>query len=276
LSRQIGALLICRRQSILKVERAPLADAGCVRLSGQLAANCVGRGRFVMETYSCSQCKHIKPLAEFNKWNRHKNGHRSYCRECQAKRNADYRKSHKAALAKYQRQYRLLHPSTNNKRGCKVKSQKAQKVLPESLPDALKRCRRCGLVKQKEEFRKCRANKSGLQGICKECCKRQVDPALALFRNAKSRAKRKALIFELTIDDISIPAVCPLLGIPLIVGNGKHSPASPTLDRIDNRKGYIRENVWVISYRANMIKQDATASELLQMGEALMARQREP
>lgn len=34
-----------------------------------------------------------------------------------------------------------------------------------------------------------------------------------------------------------------------------------SLDRIDPRKGYVKGNVWIISYRANLIKNDGTAEE---------------
>jgi hypothetical protein len=40
---------------------------------------------------------------------------------------------------------------------------------------------------------------------------------------------------------------------------------SPTLDRIDNSKGYIVGNVWVISMRANRLKSDATVDELMML-----------
>jgi hypothetical protein len=81
---------------------------------------------------------------------------------------------------------------------------------------------------------------------------------------SKSRAKKKGFEHSITIHDIHIPDICPLLGIPLFPGtNGKVGPNSPTLDRIDSSKGYTPDNVWVISYKANTIKSNATPEELL-------------
>lgn len=83
-----------------------------------------------------------------------------------------------------------------------------------------------------------------------------------MLSNAKHRARDRGLPFDLTVADIQIPATCPVLDIPLIKGKGRPTANSPSLDRIDPTKGYIPGNVMVISYRANTIKQDATAEEL--------------
>lgn len=87
-------------------------------------------------------------------------------------------------------------------------------------------------------------------------------PEANMLDRSKSRAKRKGFEHNITIDDISIPEVCPLLGIPLFMGKNGVCPNSPTLDRIDSTKGYIKGNVWVISYKANTIKSNATLEEL--------------
>ena len=88
-----------------------------------------------------------------------------------------------------------------------------------------------------------------------------------IYHSAKARAKQKNLPFTLTLSDISIPAVCPILGIPLQV-NAKHMrDSSPTLDRIYPEKGYIPGNVVVVSLRANRIKSDCTPDDLIRMGQ---------
>lgn len=69
---------------------------------------------------------------------------------------------------------------------------------------------------------------------------------------------------DLTIEYIEslIPEVCPILGIPLKVGNGRPEPGSPSLDRVVPSLGYVHGNVQVISNKANMMKQDASWAEL--------------
>lgn len=85
---------------------------------------------------------------------------------------------------------------------------------------------------------------------------------LSLLRSAKQRAKRKGLEFNIDISDIILPSKCPLLGIPLITAYDKATPNSYSIDRIDSTKGYIKGNVWVISRRANTIKNNASLEEL--------------
>jgi hypothetical protein len=84
------------------------------------------------------------------------------------------------------------------------------------------------------------------------------------------RAKSKKLEFTITVKDITIPEICPILGITLErapYGTRASQPQSPTLDRIDSSKGYRRGNVQVISRRANMIKSDATLDEIVLAGQ---------
>lgn len=84
-----------------------------------------------------------------------------------------------------------------------------------------------------------------------------------MVRNARNRARKAGVPFNLTKDDIAIPSHCPILGIPLIrkIGRGGNDN-SPSLDRIHPERGYVPGNVIVISNRANRIKTDATIREL--------------
>lgn len=83
-----------------------------------------------------------------------------------------------------------------------------------------------------------------------------------LWIGARRRAWQNDLAFDIAETDILIPKVCPVLGIPLVVGKGHAHDGSPSLDRIIPSKGYIKTNIVVISHRANTIKQNATADEI--------------
>ena len=143
----------------------------------------------------------------------------------------------------------------------------------------LRECKVCGEHKPQTDFYKLAPTKRAKKDIlgvgrisrCRNCEISKylnMDPRLKLLYAARKRAKQNGLECTITVDDIVIPEFCPALGIKLEarVGAGRSNRedigSSPSLDRIDNSKGYVPGNVAVISLRANMIKTDATAAEL--------------
>jgi hypothetical protein len=123
-----------------------------------------------------------------------------------------------------------------------------------------------------------------------EWCKRENDrktryrrgrgKAVHMYMGAQGRAHKQGLEFSITKEDIVIPDVCPVLGIKIKAGQGRKwdppskgcrlngaQDSSPSLDRINNSKGYIKGNVRVISWRANYLKHTATFDELILLGE---------
>lgn len=94
-----------------------------------------------------------------------------------------------------------------------------------------------------------------------------------MVRSAKQRALKKGLDFDITYEDFIIPEKCPLLGIPLVkhVGDGIAQDDSPSLDRIKPELGYVKGNVWVISRKANEIKNNVDADTLKKIAENLQA-----
>lgn len=96
-----------------------------------------------------------------------------------------------------------------------------------------------------------------------------------LWYAAKRRAKDKSLEFTISKEDIIIPEVCPYLKIELQLSNRTRGTCRdywPTLDRIDNSKGYIKGNVEVISFKANTMKNNATKEELLLFAVEILCR----
>lgn len=89
-------------------------------------------------------------------------------------------------------------------------------------------------------------------------------PAYAICR-VKDRARMLGVPFDLVPADIVVPAVCPVLGIPIVLGGSRRSGNLPSIDRIIPALGYVRGNVRVISFRANMLKSNCTSSAELRM-----------
>jgi len=133
-------------------------------------------------------------------------------------------------------------------------------------------CSKCNIEKDEDEFYiSARLRK---KAWCRSCFvvsnmkSYQKHYIQSLLRRAETRAKEKNLEFNLTEEDIIIPDICPVLGIPISkVDNRRGSHNSPSLDRINNNLGYVKNNVMIISDRANRLKKDATVDELRKLSE---------
>jgi len=90
------------------------------------------------------------------------------------------------------------------------------------------------------------------------------NPLQNMYHNAKNRAKKKGLPFNLTKDYLSsiMSNTCPVLNIQMEFGKVNRE-TSPSLDRIIPELGYVRGNVIVISNKANSIKNSASTKEIL-------------
>ncbi len=147
-----------------------------------------------------------------------------------------------------------------------------------SPSNTYKECCKCHTIKASAEYYYCRHTKDNLQSYCKICTKqyyydnpdkslkqretrRLRHPELFLWRQARDRALRSGRKFTITPDDIIIPKNCPILGFPLKHCRGKAGYNSPSLDRIDSSQGYTKDNIRVISHRANTLKRDGTFEE---------------
>jgi hypothetical protein len=142
----------------------------------------------------------------------------------------------------------------------------------------LNKCRFCGVILSDENWK--RSSQVYYIYICRECTnlkRNKTSRRLAakqngisdefiirdsIFYAAKKRAKKKKITFDLVKEDIVIPIYCPILHVELIRNSIHDKDFSPSLDRIDSDKGYLKDNIAVISLRANRIKNDATLEEL--------------
>lgn len=108
--------------------------------------------------------------------------------------------------------------------------------------------------------------------LCKPCNSNRVKsltPEWKMHQRAKVRSKQSGREFDITPEDIVIPDVCPILGIALNMNSGRSGAYdnSPSLDRIDNSRGYTKDNIQVISQRANAMKSSASAEELIKFAQ---------
>lgn len=123
--------------------------------------------------------------------------------------------------------------------------------------------------RRKREYQKAYSQSEKGKEYYKEYFKRyrpilKADWPRDTLRSIKDRCKTRNYEFDLSIEDLSVPDVCPVLGIPVIQGYINRD-YRPSVDRVDNTKGYTKGNVRVISLRANRIKSDASLEELKQI-----------
>ena len=98
-------------------------------------------------------------------------------------------------------------------------------------------------------------------------CKRwrKANQISLMYSRAKSRAKKNGLEFSIEKEDIIIPEVCPLLNVKFsntYLNPDDNPDYVPSLDRLNNELGYTKDNIWVISWKANRMKNTSTLAEL--------------
>ena len=104
-----------------------------------------------------------------------------------------------------------------------------------------------------------------ISDLFEEYCRLKFRNTLAVIQN---KCKQDGIEFDLELDDLApFPIHCPVLNTPIDYfkkGKGA-SNDSPSLDRLDPNKGYVKGNVRVISQRANRLKQDSNVLEAIRV-----------
>jgi hypothetical protein len=88
------------------------------------------------------------------------------------------------------------------------------------------------------------------------------DPIGQMLVAVKRRATRDNLPYNLTPEMINIPTHCPVLGMELMFNKGQAEDNSPSIDKLVPSLGYVEGNISIISYRANMLKSNASLEEM--------------
>lgn len=108
---------------------------------------------------------------------------------------------------------------------------------------------------------------SSIKGICNRS-----------YSHCKNRVKKHNIPFNLDLEYLwSIypkNGRCPILGYKMIPSFGKigGNKYSPSLDRIDPSKGYVKGNVEWVSFLANKMMSDATGKDLIRFSKWINKR----
>lgn len=207
-----------------------------------------------MTKRKCKHCKTLKELKLFESYNRNYGiAHRVICKDCQLILNST--NTFTCQVCKKDKNRKEFPNSLTSIVGIEhtCKKCKRKMFIASGMPQIISRDRR-GRYKSDPEFRerlKAHSKKQRLN------FKERI-----MLGQARIRARKKDMGFNITVEDIVIPKICPILEIPIITTNTKRLWNSASLDRVDNSKGYIKGNVRVISYLANHLKGIASFKEL--------------
>lgn len=192
---------------------------------------------------TCSKCGETKPLEEFVKDNRRKDGYATICKECRRKKDREryqqlrsdpifmekhrehgrkYKQNHKDKVDAYNAEYRMRPEVCERLRNYHQNRQQSL-TIDNKLKDMIHRC--------------------------------------------KTRSNEKNLPFNIDVNYLKTLYVerCPILEIPLnweSCATGR-TESTPSVDRIIPNLGYIKGNVRIISALANAMKNCATKKQLI-------------
>lgn len=81
------------------------------------------------------------------------------------------------------------------------------------------------------------------------------------FRSKKHNNNEK-YEWDIEFGDLTFPTHCPVFGMELdYFCENAWKDNSPSFDRVDSSKGYVKGNVVIMSWKANRIKNNGTADE---------------
>lgn len=150
-------------------------------------------------------------------------------------------------------------------------------------------CNHCGITKIADMFTKGN-NSTGLSITCRACkniwakerrmadrdyyltkeTKRRHDfPAKTLLIQIKYKCRKFNIPINITAEDIEAvwpkDNKCPIFGTIFEIGKGVVGPKSATVDRFDPNLGYVVGNIHVICHKANGIKNNGSALDVMKV-----------
>src|ERR1700748_307410 len=94
---------------------------------------------------------------------------------------------------------------------------------------------------------------------------RENNRETCILNACKNTSREKNITFLLVKEDIIVPKFCPVYGIELKNATGYQNDSSISIDRINNKIGYIKENIIIVSWKANRFKRDSSFKEMTLM-----------
>jgi len=190
---------------------------------------------------NCYFCKEKKPLTQFGKHKKEKDGYYYLCKIC-----------------------------------AKIQKDKNKLNTPFPNENFEKKCSSCKIIKNANEFGPCKERKDGLQYRCKKCAlntsrqsRNSVEGRIQfIYNNAMRNLKRPTKTLEMTItkDDLielydKQNGYCALSGIKMehTINNNEsfiENKYNISIDRINSNIGYVKDNIQLVCWIINQMKSD--------------------
>lgn len=163
-------------------------------------------------------------------------------------------------------------------------SKKDQLETAKLICEGFKICSKCKKKKEIKFFCASSKMKTGLSSSCKECDlkryknKRITNPyrfkAGSMLHNTKAKCKKDKILYDLDLDFVEerLKQGCPMTGLPFDINNRFVLPFSPSIDRIDPNKGYLKSNCRVILMGVNALKGGGTDDDVYEIAENLIKK----
>jgi hypothetical protein len=112
--------------------------------------------------------------------------------------------------------------------------------------------------------------------------RRRTDPkfkAYEVWKSARDRASKKGIEFSLSrskVERAILGGLCEVTGLAfdMALKNKNQGSLSPSIDKIDPRKGYTDDNCQIVCWLYNRAKGDGSHDEVMILVEALHARKK--
>jgi isochorismate synthase EntC len=214
----------------------------------------------------CTICKLEKNFSQFFKHKHTKDGFGSLCNDC-LKIRSEQKRREKGILPRR----KGLDPHKIKLTKQKFFERRKHKTFPEISE---KLCRKCNNILPIENFTKQLVNKDGFRNECRNCRYKSGKISSKLWRLdnwAKVLlASAKKHSTQVEIDEKFILELfekqnkkCYWFDVPLMPSEVEKYPFQPSLDRLNRKLGYTKENVVLTCYTAN-IGRNISSTELFQ------------
>lgn len=197
------------------------------------------------KTKTCTICQIEKPIEDFIKDNRSPTGYKNQCKECKNKIAKD-----RYIIIKDNLDFRIrLRKNT-----MKFKNSHREKIRDEAL---IYNANPVVKDRKKKWYENNQINT--INGIISR-----------MYKRAQKRSIEENFDFNIEVSDIKYEKYCPLLNLELNWNGGPRTDITPSLDKIDPKKGYVKGNIRVLSFLANRMKLNANYKNLENFSKNIM------